>query len=322
MENEILTDVTLTKDDKDLFLKLILKNLELKQCFVTPDMFKHIKQFNLETGKPYTGKNKFLLILLAEYFGYDDPRWATFKQANNAGCKIKKGEKGVVLKYINHFKTVPEKDKDGKIILDEDGEPKTKTVYLPKPIINKFVVFNGNQMENIPEYNTHLLKPDNFTQIADDFIASSKCKVTEKVSEYAYYSNDNDSITIPLRDSFNNSATFLHTVLHEMSHSTGHETRLNRDTLKSYHKNKQTKAMEELIAEMSATFIMLDLELDMSDASLNDTIGYISSWIKNIKDKPEALEKVCETANHISNFLIKNYKDYLKEKIAVTEKIA
>ena len=107
-----------------------------------------------------------------------------------------------------------------------------------------------------------------------------------------------------------------------MSHSTGHESRLNRDTLKSYHKNKQTRAMEELIAEMSATFIMLDLELDMSDASLNDTIGYISSWIKNIKDKPETLEKVCETANHISNFLIKNYKDYLKEKIAVTEKIA
>ena len=99
MENEIITDVVLTKDDKDLFLKLILKNLELKQCFVTPDMFKHIKQFNLETGKPYTGKNKFLLILLAEYFGYEDPRWATFKQANNAGCKIKKGEKGVVLKY-------------------------------------------------------------------------------------------------------------------------------------------------------------------------------------------------------------------------------
>jgi hypothetical protein len=74
MENEILTDVALTKDDKDLFLKLILRNLELKQCFVTPDMFKHIKQFNLETEKPYTGKNKFMLILLAEYFQYDDPR--------------------------------------------------------------------------------------------------------------------------------------------------------------------------------------------------------------------------------------------------------
>lgn len=322
MGNEIITDVTLTKDDKDLFLKLILKNLELKQCFVTPNMFKHIKQFNLETGKPYNGKNKFLLILLAEYFQYDDPRWATFKQANDAGCKIKKGEKGVVLKYINHFKTVPEKDEDGKVILDEDGEPKTKTVYLPKPIINKFVVFNGKQMENIPEYEKPILPTDNFTQIADDFIASSKCKVTEKVSEYAYYSNDNDSITMPLRDSFNNSATFLHTVLHEMSHSTGHESRLNRDTLKSYHKNKETRAMEELIAEMSATFIMLDLELDMSDASLNNTIGYISSWIKNIKDKPETLEKICETANHISNFLIKNYKDYLKEKITVTEKIA
>lgn len=319
---EKIVDNKITKDNKDLFLELILKNLELKQCIVTPSMFRHIKQFNLETEKPYTGKNKLLLVLLAEYFQYKDPRWATFKQANTAGCKIKKGEKGVVLKYINHFKTVLEKDEDGKVNLDEDGEPKTKTIYLSKPIINKFIVFNGNQMENIPAYEKPVLSTDNFTQIADDFIASSKCKVTEKVSEYAYYSNDNDNITIPLRDSFNNSATFLHTVLHEMSHSTGHESRLNRDTLKSYHKNKQTRAMEELIAEMSATFIMLDLELDMSDASLNDTIGYISSWIKNIKDKPEALEKVCETANHISNFLIKNYKDYLKEKIAVTEKIA
>jgi len=93
---EKIIDNKITKDNKDLFLELILKNLELKQCFVTPSMFKHIKQFNLETSKPYTGKNKLLLVLLAEYFQYDDPRWATFKQANTAGCKIKKGEIAVV----------------------------------------------------------------------------------------------------------------------------------------------------------------------------------------------------------------------------------
>lgn len=100
---EKIVDNKITKDNKDLFLELILKNLELKQCFVTPSMFKHIKQFNLETSKPYTGKNKLLLVLLAEYFQYEDPRWATFKQANTAGCKIKKGESGILLKYINHL---------------------------------------------------------------------------------------------------------------------------------------------------------------------------------------------------------------------------
>lgn len=319
---EKIVDNKITKDNKDLFLELILKNLELKQCLVTPSMFKHIKQFNLETSRPYTGKNKLLLVLLAEYFQYEDPRWATFKQANTAGYKIKKGESGILLKYINHFKTVLEKDEDGKVILDENGEPKTKTIYLSKPIINKFIVFNGNQMENIPAYEKPVLSTDNFTQIADDFIASSLCEITEKVSEYAYYSNESDSITLPMRATFANSTSFLHTVLHEMSHSTGHESRLNRDTLKDYHKNKQTKAMEELIAEMSATFIMLDLELDMSGASLSNTIGYISSWIKNIKEKPETLEEICNIANHISNYLIKNYKEYLKNKDAITVQIA
>ena len=73
---------------------------------------------------------------------------------------------------------------------------------------------------------------------------------------------------------------------------------------------------------LSATFIMLNLELDMSGASLSNTIGYISSWIKNIKEKPETLEEVCNIANHISNYLIKNYKEYLKNKDTITVQIA
>ena len=127
---EKIIDNKITKNNKDLFLELILKNLELKQCLVTPSMFKHIKQFNLETNKPYTGKNKLLLVLLAEYFQYEDPRWATFKQANTAGCKIKKGESGILLKYINHFKTVIEKDEEGKPVLDVDGEPKKNYLFI------------------------------------------------------------------------------------------------------------------------------------------------------------------------------------------------
>lgn len=67
---EKIVNNKITKDNKDLFLELILKNLELKQCLVTPSMYKHIKQFNLETSKPYTGKNKLLLVLLAEYSNY------------------------------------------------------------------------------------------------------------------------------------------------------------------------------------------------------------------------------------------------------------
>jgi len=79
------------KDIKNLLAEMILENLETKNCILTPDMFKHVKQFNLETKQPYKGRNKLFLILLAEHYQYKDPRWGTFKQANTAGGKIKKG---------------------------------------------------------------------------------------------------------------------------------------------------------------------------------------------------------------------------------------
>lgn len=305
------------KDIKNFLAEMILNNLESKQCIVTPDMFKHIRQFNLETKKPYKGRNKLFLILLAEYYQYKDPRWGTFKQANTAGGKIKKESKGYTLRYINHLKTVPEKDENGNVILDENGDPKITTIYLPKPIINTFTVFNGEQMEDIPNYIPPTIVNDDFVKIADDFISSSKCSITEKVSDTAYYTPATDSITMPVRDSFISSDDFLHTLLHEMAHSTAHESRLNRPNAKKYITDKKERAFEELIAEMSATFVMLDLELNVSNITINNTVGYVSNWIKLLKDKPEVIEEVCDVASHVSNYLIKNYNDYLDSKTKI-----
>lgn len=305
------------KDIKNLLAEMILENLETKNCILTPDMFKHIKQFNLETKQSYKGRNKLFLILLAEHYQYKDPRWGTFKQVNTAGGKIKKGSKGCVLRYINHLKTVKEKDENGDIILDDDGNPKLKTIYVAKPIINTFVVFNGEQMEDIPEYTAPTFVPDDFTKIADDFIASSKCSVMEKVSDTAHYTPAKDVITMPNRESFTTSDDFLHTLLHEMSHSTGHESRLNRIGINKAHINNKERAFEELIAEMSATFVMLDLELNVSNQTISNTVGYVSNWIELLKNKPDVIEEVCDIASHVANYLIKNYKEYLSTKTQV-----
>lgn len=298
------------KDIKNLLAEMILENLETKNCILTPDIFKHVKQFNLETKQPYKGRNKLFLILLAEHYQYKDPRWGTFKQANTAGGKIKKGSKGYVLRYINHLKTVKEKDENGKVILDDDGNPVFKTIYMAKPIINTFVVFNGEQMEDIPEYTAPTLIPD-------DFITSSKCSVIEKVSNTAHYTPAKDTITMPNRESFVTSDDFLHTLLHEMSHSTGHESRLNRAGINTSHINQKERAFEELITEMSATFVMLDLELNVSNQTISNTVGYVSNWIELLKNKPEVIEEVCDIAGHVANYLIKNYKEYLSTKTQV-----
>ena len=267
--SETKTTKLSNKDIKNLLAEMILENLETKNCILTPDMFKHIKQFNLETKQPYKGRNKLFLILLAEHYQYKDPRWGTFKQANTAGGKIKKGSKGCVLRYINHLKTVKEKDENGKIILDDDGNPKLKTIYVAK------------------------------------------------VSDTAHYTPAKDVITMPNRESFATSDDFLHTLLHEMSHSTGHESRLNRIGINKAHINNKERAFEELIAEMSATFVMLDLELNVSNQTISNTVGYVSNWIELLKNKPDVIEDVCDIASHVANYLIKNYKEYLSSKTQV-----
>lgn len=276
----------------------------------------------------YKGINRFILGFTCEEKGYDDPRWITMKQAIEKGYKLKDNQEPIICEKWIWEKKVPDIDeKTGEQKIDEKGNKIFKIEELSRPICNYFKVYNAKQFIDFPELeeNINLMedwkndeKQMKILNIADNFINSSKCLINEVNRNTNAYSPVLDEIFIVPRKQFKSAEDFLGTVLHEMSHSTGHETRLNRGFGKEVTKNKEY-AMEELIAELSTTFLEAELGINLEFEN-TEHLDYLGSWIETLKEDPNILYKICKEASMASEYLFENYqlelektKDYEEE---------
>lgn len=270
---------------------------------------------NAVTGASYQGINRINLAMTAIEKNYEDPRWLTYKKATEMGYKIKPKEKGTLCeKWIWQKKEKAINKETGEPELDEEGNEKFIEVELKQPIINYFYLFNASQIEGLEELKEDTLQFENsdIINVADSFIKSSECPIEESFQEKAYYSPLEDKIVLPLRKFFKSDEAFLGTLLHEMSHSTGSEERLNREIINNFGTEKY--AIEELTAELSCVFLEADLGLDI-DFTRQDHVNYFSSWIKALTDNPNELYKVCANASKASEYLMDNFeKEKIKEK--------
>lgn len=268
---------------------------------------------NAVTGTQYQGINRLNLSFEAVERGYSDPRWLTLKKANEMGYSIKPGAKGVFCeKWIWQKLEKVVNEETGEIEKDEEGKEKRVLVDLERPIINYFYLYNASEIEGFPPYiEPKINEQSNILDVSDSFIISSECPVEEKFQEKAFYSPIEDKITLPPRKYFKSDEAFLGTLLHEMSHSTGNEKRLNRDIKNLFGTEKY--ALEELTAELSCVFLEAELGMDI-DFTRQDHINYFNSWIKALKDNPNELYKVCNNASKSCNRLMENY-----EKVRIYE---
>ena len=270
----------------------------------------------------YKGINRFILGFICEVNGYDDPRWVTMKQAKEKGYKLKKGEKGIVCEKWAWKKKVPVLDeKTGKQKIDEQGEKIFTLQSLDRPLCKYFKVYNATQFENFPklENNVNLMetwkddeKQMKLLSIAEDFIESSECPINEVEKNRNCYIPSIDEIYVVPRKQFESAEGFLSTVLHEMNHSTGHKNRLNRNFENKVSKENEY-AMEELVAELSTTFLEADLGINLEFES-TEYLDYLGSWIETLKEDPNILYKVCKEANMASEYLFENYTRKLEKK--------
>ncbi len=255
------------------------------------------------SGARYHGANMLKLYLTSINNGYQDNRWMTFKQAASKGYHVKQGEKGIRLeKYI--FDKVIEKENP------DTGKMEKVRVKLAKPMINTFVVFNGEQIEGIPELVMPEIKQQDseIWDIADSLIASSECPVKEEAQGQAYYSPKRDSITLPPREIFTSPEAFTTTLIHEMCHSTGHESRLNRKLLNSF--GSPEYALEELRAELGAFFMGSDLEIEDSEELLASHTQYLESWISVLENDPNELFRAMSDSQKAVDRLTGNLERY------------
>lgn len=297
-------------DERKKLTELVIKNLEKDGLNWVKGWGSQGTPKNGTTDIPYSRGNKIKLMIIADQKGLEDPRWATFKQAQSKGWKVKKGAKSVALeKWIF---TRKEKDK-------LTGEE--KLIKLEKPIANYFRVFNADDIDGISPINKVDKLEFNKTNL--EFIEkikkSSECKILEKNQDKAYYSSANDHIVLPLKENFKSHEEFLGTMLHEMAHSTGHSSRLDRKLGNKFGSPEYAK--EELRAEISSIFTQNELGLKLKDNHIENHSAYIKSWIKVLKEDNNEIYKAASDSEKIAERLVGNFRKLEKEKMEPRGKI-
>jgi antirestriction protein ArdC len=222
-------------------------------------------------GTDYRGANYFLLSAL----GYERPIFLTFKQALELGGSVKRGEHGIPVVY---WKMLEAKDSD-------DNEPyKDKRKLIP--LLRYFTVFNVEQCENLklPARFTETKEPpSNINPIleAESIWENYQNPPTLRFGgNRAVYRSNRDEIVMPGRHTFESPEEYYSVLYHEMGHSSGHKSRLNRD-LGMQHGHK-AYAREELIAEMCSAFLCA--KAGISQPVIENQAAYLSEWSAALKD--------------------------------------
>ena len=257
----------------------------------------------------YRGGNRLKLMAVVTERKYRDPRWATAKQLFEKGFRIKAGEHGTICE-----KWIFEKERKTK---DEHGNIVKEVVQLDRPQVMYFRVFNGEQVEDFPEYVPSVQDEDKtqLGQMIDRLIDTCECPVIEAAQDRAYYSPSQDKIVLPLRSMFKDEESFAKTLIHEEGHMTGAPSRLNRPLGGIF--GSEQYAKEELRAEIGALFTEADLGISLKGEHYEDHSDYLRSWISVLQDDYNEFFRACADAEQISKRLIGNYTKKYELKMEV-----
>ena len=220
--------------------------------------------YSRATGRPYSLLNQIILGKPGEYL--------TYKQAIEAGGRVLKGEKA---KFVVFWKPV-------KITEMKDGKPVEKMV----PMLRYYNVFHIDQCENVkPKYDDALSAPEDPIDAAEatiaDYLRRSGVTLEHVKQNRAYYTPDSDRVCLPLREQFPKIAQYYSTAYHELVHSTGHPSRLNRIKAGTHFRD-EAYSREELVAELGAAILMNEHGIE-TESSFRNSVAYIQSWLRALR---------------------------------------
>lgn len=241
-------------------------------------------------GKPYGGINIVMLWVSAMEQGFTAPIWMTFKQAKELGAHVKKGEKGTLVVYAS---TITREEQG------EEGETQRRDI----PFMKGYTVFNVEQIEGLPaHYHAKAeprLNPQQRIDQAEAFFAALGADIRHG-GNAAYYSPTADYVQMPAFESFKSAESYYATRAHEMTHWTRHPSRLDRDFGRKRF-GDAGYAMEELVAELGAAFLCVDLEL--TPQIRDDHAPYIAGWLQALKHDKRAIFTAASHAQKAVDFL-------------------
>jgi len=270
---------------------------ELKNLWIKKDGSGSLPT-NFKTKKYYSGVNILLLWGACLDNNFTSSHWLTFKQAQEIGGRVKKGSKGTGVVYYNVMK----KELDS---IQSVGEKTEVSI----PFLKSFSVFNLDQIDGIEVHETVEERTEfDANKLAEEILKYSKADIKEEGNK-AFFRRSTDEIYLPSRNSFISPSHFYSTALHELTHWTGHENRLNRQYGKRFGDNAY--AFEELVAELGAAF--LTSEIGVISQTIPDHAGYIESWLKVLKNDKKAIFTAASQASKAHSFIMNFLPDHKKE---------
>jgi antirestriction protein ArdC len=259
-------------------------------------------QRNPSTKRVYTGYNQQILSMVQAMKGYSDPRWMTYKQAEGMGGQVRKGERGT-------FILVPLalKREDAKT-----GEEKSFVTF------KAVAVFNAEQIDGLTlpdlksEAGKQMTPLDAHEFIVERYKKAMEARTGKPVdisyrdmsdTESPHWSPTSDRIVLPNQSQFNTPEDMFDTLAHEMVHSTGHGSRLDRTDLTKDYGNADgvARAKEELIAEIGAATIA---DMFGIETTLDNSASYVQSWLQRLQEHPEEVMHASREAQKAVDYLL------------------
>jgi antirestriction protein ArdC len=254
---------------------------------------------NITSNITYRGWNLFLLNFHSMIKGYPTPYYITYKQAQKLNGTIKKGEKGVRIIYWAKV-TLKNQEEQSQQAVDDIAKP--KTIMVPKV----YTVFNTAQTEGIefPAFEPESRSEIEIIEACENVIAEMPNRPTiRKNGSNAYYQPSTDTVVVPSLKRCKSNEAYYSTLFHELAHSTGHASRLNRkELLEADGFGTATYAKEELTAEMTAAF--LSAITGIGQATIDNSAAYIESWLKALKNDKTLVIKAAAQAQRAADYIM------------------
>ncbi|WP_338495826.1 zincin-like metallopeptidase domain-containing protein [Pseudomonas sp. WP18] len=266
---------------------------------------------NAVTQRPYAGINLLLLWAEARLQGFTQDRWLTFNQAKKAGGHIRKGEHSTLAVLYKPMER-EEQTESGQPVLDENGQPKVTHFG----ILRTHFLFNVEQTEGLEaltetSIETEPSDPFQANSAAENLLLASGAKIVHRPASEAFYHPLKDFIQLPTKAQFHDEGGYYATALHELTHWTGHLSRLRREGLTSPCPfGSPAYAFEELVAEMGAAFLC-------AHAGIQGALrheGYIDFWLKVLKADKRAIFRASGQARAASEYVL-NLKQQLEQTV-------
>lgn len=275
----------------------IIKRIEESGQLPWRRPWREIEAYNLKSGKPYSFLNQMLLRRSGGYL--------TFKQLKEMGGNLREGSKSEIVTFFKTYEGKElVKDSENQIVYDENGKPKHKTRFA----LRYYRVFSVQDIDGIEDKSVEMnndIKPDEKSEdIIRGYVTRSGVHFRSEPSSSAYYVPAEDLVSVPAIEQFDDVSEYYSTVFHELTHSTGHTKRLNRQGFKDGMRfGSCDYSKEELIAEIGSCFLRREVRIE-SKGAFENSAAYVENWKNRLKRDDHLIISAASKAEKAVKFIL------------------